>query len=170
MDKAVAQRPRHREVHAALGGRIAGCDHHPAVRETIFAKLAIEDQLVAACLRHLRRGGQLVQKEDALPARGQELRRHPLGLVGSDSRQASQIDRIELDGANIEKLPVQIRSNLGDDLRFADAAGAPDVQRHTFADQRMQRFKECEGFIGLSFRNEEDGWNLQMGSGYGRGD
>ena len=66
VDEAVAQRPRHREVHATLGGRIAGGDHHPAVRQTIFTELAIEHQLIAACLCHLRCGGELVEKEDAL--------------------------------------------------------------------------------------------------------
>lgn len=29
MDESVSQRPRHREVHTAVGGRITGCDHHP---------------------------------------------------------------------------------------------------------------------------------------------
>jgi hypothetical protein len=78
-----------------------------------------------------------------LTARGQELGRHPLGLVGRDPRQAPQVDRVELYGAHVEKLPVQVSSDMGDDLGFADAAGAPDVQRHTLADQRMQRLKEC---------------------------
>jgi hypothetical protein len=48
-----------------------------------------------------------------------------------------------LDGSNIEKLPVEIIRYLSDDLRFADAAGAPDVQRHTLANQRVKRFKQC---------------------------
>jgi hypothetical protein len=45
--------------------------------------------------------------------------------------------------SNIEKLPVQIVCHLGDDLSFADAARAPDVQGHTLANQRVKRFKEC---------------------------
>ena len=33
---------------------------------------------------------------------------------------------------------------------------APDVPRHTLADQRMQRFKEFRWFHGISFQNGGD--------------
>jgi hypothetical protein len=86
MDEAVAQRPRHREVHAALRGGIAGRNHHPVIRQLVLTQLAIENKLVAACLRHLRSGGQLVEKQDALSACRQKLRRHPFGLVRGNPR------------------------------------------------------------------------------------
>ena len=48
----------------------------PCVAVVIFTGLAIEHQLIAASLRHLRRRGQLIQKEYASSGRGKELRRH----------------------------------------------------------------------------------------------
>jgi hypothetical protein len=73
MDEAVPERPLHGEVHATLRGGIPCCDHHPAIGKLILAELAIEHELVAASLRHLRRRGQLIQKEYAFSARGQDL-------------------------------------------------------------------------------------------------
>ena len=72
--------------------------------------------MIAAGLRHLRRGGQLIQKQDALPGSGKKLRRHPFGLVFFDPGQSPQIDRIELHGADIEELIVEIARYLCDDL------------------------------------------------------
>jgi hypothetical protein len=51
-----------------------------------------------------------------------------------------------LHGANVQEIKVEIVRNLGDDLRLADAARAPDMQRHTFADQRMKRFVKLGWF------------------------
>ena len=87
-----------------------------------------------------------------LPGRREEFRRHPLGLIGRDAGQAAQIDRIELHGSHVEKFVVEIVGDLGDDLRLADAAGAPDMQGHTFANQRMKRFIELRRFHGISWR------------------
>ena len=150
MDKSVAQRSRHREVYAPLGSRIAGGDDHPAVRQHILSQLAVENQLVAAGLRHLRSRCQLIEKENALALGRQELGWNPFGLVCGDTRQSPKIDRIELDGTNVKKLKVKIGSDLRHDLRFTDAARAPDMQRHTFADQRMKRFVKLGWFhLGL---------------------
>jgi hypothetical protein len=51
-----------------------------------------------------------------------------------------------LDGTNVQELKVEIVRDLGNDLRFADAARAPDMQRHTFADQRMKRLVQLGWF------------------------
>src|ERR1700751_1438091 len=72
MHESVAQWPRHREVNAAFGGGIAGRDQNPAVRQPIFSKRSIQNQLIAACLCHLRRRSQLVKEENALATFGQE--------------------------------------------------------------------------------------------------
>jgi len=40
VNEAIPQWPRHREVYAALGGRIAGGDDHPAVRQHILSQFA----------------------------------------------------------------------------------------------------------------------------------
>jgi hypothetical protein len=40
---------------------------------------------------------------------------------------------------DVEELALPVGSNLGDDLRLADTAGTPNVQGHTFTDQRMKR-------------------------------
>jgi hypothetical protein len=80
-DEAIAQRPWHGEVHATLGGRIAGCDHHPIVREVVFTELAVEHQLTAARLGHLRRGSPLVEKEDAPAGGRQKFRGQPFRLI-----------------------------------------------------------------------------------------
>ena len=77
MDKTIPQRPRHREMHAPLGGRIAGGDDHPAVRQHILSQFAVKHQLVAAGLRHLRSRRQFIEKQDAFPGSGKELGRHP---------------------------------------------------------------------------------------------
>ena len=51
---------------------------------------------------------------------------------------------------------LEIAGDLGNDLRLADAARAPDVQRHTFANQRMKRLIELRRFHEVgSFRNEK---------------
>jgi hypothetical protein len=42
---------------------------------------------------------------------------------------------------------------MSNDLRLADAAGAPDVQRHTLTDQRMKRFIELRWFHGISLED-----------------
>jgi hypothetical protein len=62
-----------------------------------------------------------------------------LSLIILDARQSPQINRIELYRANVQEIKVEIVRDLGDDLRFSDATRAPDMQRHTFADQRMKR-------------------------------
>jgi hypothetical protein len=90
-------------MHSALGGWIAGGDDHPPIRQHILAQLAVEHQLIASGLRHLRRRGQLIEKEDALPGGWEKLGRYPFGLVFLDPRQAPQIDRVELHGAYVKE-------------------------------------------------------------------
>ena len=63
-----------------------------------------------------------------------------------DPRQTPQIDRIKLHGANIKEVKVEIVRDLSHDLRFADAARAPDMQWHTFANQRMERLIQLGWF------------------------
>jgi hypothetical protein len=65
----------------------AESDNHPPFRKHIFAELAIEHKLITARLRHLRRGSQLVEKQDALPFGGKKLWWHPFGLVRGNARQ-----------------------------------------------------------------------------------
>jgi hypothetical protein len=48
MDKAVPQRPGHREVHTALRRRIPRCDYDPSVGQHVFAEPAVEYELVAS--------------------------------------------------------------------------------------------------------------------------
>ena len=81
MHETVAQRTRHGEVNATLGGRIAGGDDNPAIGQRIFAELPVEHQLVATRLGHLRCGRQFIEKEDAFPGRREKLRRHPFCLI-----------------------------------------------------------------------------------------
>src|ERR1035437_8956957 len=154
MNEPVAQGPRHREMHSPLGGRVAGGDDYPPVRQHILAQLAVEHQLVAAGLRHLWRRGQLIEKQDAFPTDRKELGRHPLGLVCLDPWQSPQIDRIELDSANVYELKVEIVRHLRDDLRFTDSACTPDVQGHAFADQRMKRLIKL-GWFHLDLPQEK---------------
>ncbi len=104
MDETIPQRTRHREMDTPLGGRIAGGDDHPAIRQHILSEFAVEHQLVTTGLRHLRRRRQFIEKENALPGSGKELGRHPLGLVCFDPGQPAQINRIELHGAHIEEV------------------------------------------------------------------
>jgi hypothetical protein len=116
VDEAVTQWPWHREVHPALRRWIPGCDHHPPAGQGVLAQLSIEHQLIATSLSHLRRGCEFVEKQDSVAARRQKLGRHPLGAVRSDPRQATEVNRIQLDGADVEKLPVEIIGYLGNDL------------------------------------------------------
>jgi hypothetical protein len=146
MNETISEWPRHRKMHTPLRRRVACGDYHPAVWKHVFAQFAVEHQLVAPGLRHLRRRGQFIEKENAFPCGGQEFGWHPFGLVCFDSGQPPQIDRIELHGANIKELKGEIVRDLRDDLRFADAARAPDMQRHTFADQRMKRLIQLGWF------------------------
>ena len=112
------------------------------IHEPVFAELAIEDELIAPSLRHLRRCSQFIQKQDALAVKWKDFRRNPFRAVRSDSWQAAQIDRVELHRPDVEELAIPVGGDLGDNLRLADTAGAPDVQGHTFVDQRMKRLVE----------------------------
>ena len=56
--------------------------------------------------------------------------------------------------ANVKELKVEIVRNLRDDLRLADTARAPDMQRHTFTDQRMKRLVQL-GRFQLDLPREE---------------
>jgi len=72
--------------------------------------------------------------------------------------------RIELYGANVKEKDVEIARHLSDDLRLADAARAPDVQGHTFTDQRMKRLVELRCFIRIYLRRNaglvvKKGWS-----------
>ncbi|AXC12471.1 hypothetical protein ACPOL_3176 [Acidisarcina polymorpha] len=63
----------------------------------------------------------------ALAGGGQELRWHPFGLIRRNARQASEVNRIELHGPDIEEVIIEVGSDLADDLRFSDAAWPPDM-------------------------------------------
>src|SRR6202011_4232985 len=117
----------------------------------VLAQLPVEHELITCRLSHLRCGGQLIEKEDALTPGWQELRRNPFGRVGRDARQTAEVDGIELEGANIEKLGFKVVRDLVSDLGFTDTAWAPDMHGHTLGDQRMQRFVKHGWFHGLSF-------------------
>jgi hypothetical protein len=75
-------------------------------------------------------------------------------LVRLDPWESPQIDRIELDCADVEELIVEIVRNLRDDLRLADAACAPDMQGHTLTDQRMKRLVQ-PGWFHLDLPQRE---------------
>jgi hypothetical protein len=57
----------HGKVHATLGRRIACGHHYPIVREVVFTEFAVEHQLIAARLGHLRR--QSARRERGCPCR-----------------------------------------------------------------------------------------------------
>src|SRR5258705_3388343 len=122
MNKSIAQRARHREMHASLRGRVPRSDDDPAIGQDILPHTTVEHQLIAGCLRHLRRRSQFVKEQDAFPTGGKELGWWPLGLVGGDAWQAAQIDRIEVPCANIAELALWIVRDLEHDLRFAYGA------------------------------------------------
>ena len=99
---------------------------------------------------HLRRRCQLIEKENAFACGGEKLGRHPFGLVFGDPRQTPKIDRVKLHSPHVEKVVVEIVGDLRDDLRLPNATRAPDVQGHTFGDQRMKRLIEFRWFHELS--------------------
>ena len=142
MDKPVAERPRHREVYTALAGGITCRHHDPLVRQCVFPKLPVQHELIAARLGHLWSAGQLIEKENASAALGQKLRRHPLGLVGEDTRKPPEIDRVQLHCADVKELVAQVSRDLADNLRLADAASSPNVDGYTFADECTKRLIE----------------------------
>jgi hypothetical protein len=71
-------------------------------------------------------------------------------LTLDNSGQSPEIDRVKLHSAHVEKVVVEIVGDLRYDLRLANTACAPDVQGHTFADQRMKRLIEFRWFHELS--------------------
>lgn len=75
------------------------------------------------------------------PLEWKEFRRHPFRAVRRYSGQTAEIDAIELHRSNIEEIALPVGGDLGDDLRLADAAGTPDVEGHTFTDQRMKALR-----------------------------
>jgi hypothetical protein len=56
-----------------------------------------------------------------------------------------------LDCSNVKELVIEIAGYLAHDLRLSGAAWAPDVERHTFANERTERLIELRGFHGISF-------------------
>jgi hypothetical protein len=129
-------------MNAALGGWIPSSDDDPAIRQHILAKLPVKNQLIATGLGHLRRRGQLVKKENAFPGGREKLGWYPFGLILGNTRQTPEIDRVKLHGPHIEKVVVEIVSDLSNDLRLSNAARTPDMQGHTFANERMERLIE----------------------------
>ena len=100
---------------------------NPAVWEPIVAERAIENELIARGLGHRGSRGQLIEKEDAFPACREEIRSDPFRPVILDAWQSPEIDGIELDGAHVNKVALQLLRDLLNELGFADAAGAPDM-------------------------------------------
>ena len=115
-------------------------DQAAAISSRPRAELAVEDELIAPSLGHLRRRSQLVEEQNAFPVERQEFRRYPFRAVHGDSRQATQINRIELYRSDVEEFAIPVGRDLSNNLRLADSAGTPNVQGHTFTDQRMERF------------------------------
>src|ERR1035438_7411146 len=99
-------------MHTPFRGRISCGNDHPTVWQHILSEFAVEYQLIAAGLRHLRRRGQFIEKQNAFSGGRKKLGRHPLGLVCLDTWQAPQIDRIELDSANVYELKLAIVRDL----------------------------------------------------------
>ena len=92
------------------------------------------------------------------PLDGQELRRHPFGLVRGDPRQTAEIDRIELHRADIEELASCGLAATWATIWDLPTPHAPQICRGTrSADQRMQRFQQSGGFHRITFRNGEYG-------------
>jgi len=150
MHEPVAQGSRHREMDATLRCRIPGGDDSPSIRQHVFAEFPVQHELVAAGLSHLRRGGQFIEKENAAAGGGKKLGWNPFRLVLGDPRQSPEINRVELHCPHVKKVIVEIVGDLRDDLRLPNAARAPDVQRHTFADKRMKRLIEFRWFHEVS--------------------
>jgi hypothetical protein len=65
--KAIAQRPRHGKMNTAFGGRIAGGDNDPAVRELVFSQLPISNQMIAAGLPNRLSRCKFIEKQNAVP-------------------------------------------------------------------------------------------------------
>ena len=110
VDETIPQWPGHREVDAPIRCRIARRNNHPAVRKPVLAQLAIKNQLVAACLSHLRCRRQLVEEQNAFSVDREEFRWHPLRAVSQDSRQAAQIDGVELNSPDVEEAALSDRA------------------------------------------------------------
>jgi len=87
------------------------------------------------------------------PVVGRNLGGYPFGLILGNTRQTPEIDRVKLHGPHIEKVVVEIVSDLSNDLRLSNAARTPDMQGHTFANERMERLIELDGFMGFLGRN-----------------
>src|SRR5208283_4989286 len=75
------------------------------------------------------------------------------GAADGDPRQTPKIDRVKLHGSHVEKVVVEIVGDLGDDLRLTNSACTPDVQGHTFTDERMKRLIEFRWFHNMSSIN-----------------
>src|SRR6266496_2398172 len=146
MQETVEQGTGHGVADATLGGGIAGGQHRPSIRKPIIAQRAIEHELIAGSLRHRRRRGQLIEKEDAFSACGEKLGRDPFRAVFLDARQTAEIDGIKLNGPYVDKFAIQLPRDLLNELGFTDATGAPDMERDVLRHSGNQRLNEVRWF------------------------
>jgi hypothetical protein len=172
MQEAVEQRAGHGVADAALGGGIARGKHRPAVGEPVVAKRTVENKLIAGGLRHRGRGGQLIEKENAFAASGEEIWRDPFRAVVLDSRQTAEVDGIKLDGAYVNKFALQMLCNLLNELGFPDATSAPDMERNILrncGNQRLNKVRRFHEYCPLiRKRPTEGGWDGSVMSWHSR--
>ena len=130
MEHPIGQGRAHVVTDRTVEARISRGHHLPAVRQPIVTDSTIEDQRVGRDLQSLIRGGELVEKEDAvrLVGRGQELGREPdrlgQGVVGIDG--AADVDRLDRGQAQIHQGHPEVVGDLTHDRGLAHAARAPE--------------------------------------------
>ena len=106
MDEAGRQRCRHAVHHAPVALAVAAGDQRGALRQLVFAYLAVEHELVEGGLHHRHGRGQLLQVDE--PAAGiaggrQEGRRRPAGAaVRVAPGDAAQVDGVEQQRAHVD--------------------------------------------------------------------
>ena len=130
----------------SLGSCIAAGDDRGALGEFVLAALALKAELVERRLHHRHAGGQLLEVEE--PERGagggrEEHRRRPArASVLVAPGDATQIDGIEQQRADVDVVVSVIAGDLPGDHRFRSAWRPPDQGRLAGLDQGGEHFGE----------------------------
>ena len=109
----------------------------------------VQDELVGSRRHRGRRGADLIQEQDPLPAvtlrTGEHGRNRPLHVLAGPKWDAAQVARLHLGQPDVDHGNSMPGRHLGDDLGLAYARGAPDHHRRVVTLQGAQELTVEDG-------------------------
>ncbi len=133
MDEPGRKGCRHTVRDTPVGLPVSAGDHCGALRQPVFADCAVKHQLIERCLHHWYSGGQFLEVDQKLLVavfRWQERRWRPAGsAIGVPPGNATQIDGIKEEGANVDIFAIGRGGDLLNYFALGAARRSPDDHR-----------------------------------------